>query len=67
MEEHLQKLSDKLAEIRKPPEQAVEQAAPNKKRSISTRLAEADAEAKAYNAQRAQNTVKTKKHKKEID
>ena len=40
----------------------------SKKQSITAQLAEADAEAKAYNAQRAQNqATTTKKHKKEID
>jgi hypothetical protein len=74
MEGHLKKLSDKLAEIRKPtvvltpPDKAMEQAALNNKRSIAVRLQDADAEAKAYNAQRAQDPAhNTKKHKKEID
>jgi len=74
MEEHLKNLDAKLAEIRKPPEElsapakSAANAAPSKKRSITDQLAEADAEAKAYNANRAQNSAnKTKKHIKEID
>jgi len=73
-EEHLKKLTDKLAEVRKPaeelspPEKAVKPPAAKKKQSITARLAEADAEAKAFNAQRAQNpATATKKHKKEIE
>jgi len=63
---HLKKLDDKLAEIRKPPEQVRPPAA--KKQSIMSQLEAADAEAKAYNAQRTQNpTNSTKKTKKEID
>jgi len=64
---HLKKVADKLAEVRKPPEKTVEQPAPNKKQSLTERLAEADAEAKAYNTQRAQSPANTKKHKKEIE
>ena len=69
-EEHLRKLTDKLAVIRKretpPPERAATPATPKKKPSMMARLAEADAEAKAYNAQRAQNNNTVKKQK-EID
>ena len=64
--ELLRKMADKLAEVRKPPEQARPPAA--KKLSITAQLAVADAEAKAHNAQRAQVTTQTnKKTKKEID
>ena len=67
-EEHLKKLTEKLAEIRKTPEQSVKPPAAKKKRSITVRLAEADAEARMYNAQRAQDPVTTtKKRKKEIE
>ena len=64
---HLKTLSEKLAEIRKPPEKAAQHAAPGKKRSITAQLQEADAEARAYNAQQARNKVNTtKKSKQEI-
>jgi len=74
MEEHLKNLDAKLAEIRKPPEELTapaknaEKTPLNKKRSITDQLAEAGEEAKAYNANRAQNPATTaKKHTKEID
>lgn len=73
-EAHLQRLTDKLAQIRKPAlettptEKATQPPAARKKPSLTARLAEADAEAKAYNAQRAQNPVNiNKNNKKEID
>jgi hypothetical protein len=72
--ELLRKMADRLAEIRKPaeeitlPEQAVAKPQPAKKQSITTMLANADAEAKAHNAQRAKNTTNiTKNKKKEIE
>ena len=65
---HIKLLSEKLAEIRKPPEKAVQHTAPGKKRSIMAQLEEADAEARAYNAQQARNKVNTtKKSRQEID
>ena len=72
METHLKKVADKLAEARKPaeelPPEPTERPPADKKPSLMGRLAVADAEAKAYNAQRAQNPANTtKKHKKEID
>ena len=78
MEAHLSKLTEKLAKVRKPPEKTPEAHKPpekavgptalQKKQSITERLTEAGEEARAYNAQRAQNiTNTTKKQKKEID
>jgi len=65
---HLEKLSETLAEVRRPSEQAVKPPEPKKKQSITDRLHDAGTEAKAYNAQRSHNPVNsTKKHKKEID
>jgi hypothetical protein len=66
-EEHLKKLTEKLAAIRQretpPPERMAATTAPKKKPSMMARLAEAEAEVKAYNAQRAQNNNTAKKQK----
>ena len=73
-EEHLKMLTDKLSEIRNPvvetppTEKAMQSPTSKKKPSLTARLAEADAEAKAYNAQRVKNPVSiNKNNKKEID
>ena len=65
-------LTGNLAEMHEPetspPEQVAKLSASKTKPSLMGRLAEADAEAKTYNAQRAQNPANiTKNNKKEID
>jgi len=71
--ELLRKMADKLAEVRKPmeataqPEQSAKPPAAKSRPSILDRLADAGEEAKAYNAQRAQNHSSTIKKQKEID
>ena len=68
MKTHLDNLTAKLEKIRELFELDAPPPSAKKKPSIITRLAEAGEEAKAYNAQRAQNpTATTKKHDKELD
>ena len=72
-EEHLKQVSAIIAEVRKPtmelmpPEKPAPQSAPKAKRSITAQIAEADAEAKAHNAQQAQNPANTTKKQKGIE
>jgi hypothetical protein len=67
-EKHFGDICAKLAEIRRSPDippEPPKQTAPKRKRSIADRLAEAGAEAEAYNAQKAQNPQNQLKSKKE--